>query len=29
MSARGLDIPQCSHVILFDLPKTAEAYTHA
>jgi superfamily II DNA/RNA helicase len=29
MSARGLDIPQCSHVILFDLPKTHEAYTHA
>lgn len=29
MSARGLDIPQCSHIILFDLPKTHEAYTHA
>lgn len=29
LGARGLDIPQCSHVILFDLPKTHEAYTHA
>ena len=29
IGARGLDIPQCSHVVLFDLPKTHEAYTHA
>lgn len=29
MAARGLDIPECSHVYLFDLPDTAEAYLHA
>lgn len=29
MAARGLDIPDCSHVYLFDLPETAEAYLHA
>jgi superfamily II DNA/RNA helicase len=29
MAARGLDIPDCSHVYLFDLPDTAEAYLHA
>lgn len=28
IAARGLDIPQVTHVINFDLPKTAEAFTH-
>ena len=28
-AARGIDIPHCSNVFLFDLPKTADAYTHA
>lgn len=28
IAARGLDIPQVSHVINFDLPRTAEAFTH-
>ena len=28
-AARGLDIPHCSRVFLFDLPRTADAYTHA
>ena len=28
-AARGIDIPHCSRVFLFDLPKTADAYTHA
>ena len=29
LGARGLDIPECSHVYLFDLPDSAEAYAHA
>lgn len=29
MAARGLDIPECSHVYLFDMPATAEDYLHA
>ena len=29
LGARGLDIPHCSHVVLFDVPKTNEQYTHA
>ncbi|MGL5949802.1 MAG: helicase-related protein, partial [Cetobacterium sp.] len=28
IAARGLDIPQVSHVINYDLPQTAEAFTH-
>ncbi|MGL4970549.1 MAG: DEAD/DEAH box helicase, partial [Cetobacterium sp.] len=28
IAARGLDIPQVTHVINYDLPKTAEAFTH-
>lgn len=28
IAARGLDIPQVSHVINYDLPRTAEAFTH-
>ena len=28
IAARGLDIPQVTHVINFDLPKTVEAFTH-
>ncbi|EOD30043.1 ATP-dependent RNA helicase [Emiliania huxleyi CCMP1516] len=29
LGARGLDIPECSHVYLFDLPSSAEDYLHA
>ena len=29
LGARGLDIPHCSHVYLFDLPATADEYVHA
>ena len=29
LGARGLDIRHCSHVILFDIPTSAEAYLHA
>ncbi|MBP6062740.1 MAG: DEAD/DEAH box helicase [Fusobacteriaceae bacterium] len=28
IAARGLDIPQVTHVINYDLPRTAEAFTH-
>ncbi|MGL4904552.1 MAG: DEAD/DEAH box helicase, partial [Cetobacterium sp.] len=28
IAARGLDIPQVTHVINYDLPKTPEAFTH-
>lgn len=28
IAARGLDIPQVTHVVNFDLPRTAEAFTH-
>lgn len=28
IAARGLDIPQVTHVINYDLPKTAESFTH-
>ena len=27
--ARGLDVPHCSHVFLFDLPESADDYVHA
>ena len=29
LGARGLDIPHCSHVYLFDVPGTADDYVHA
>jgi ATP-dependent RNA helicase RhlE len=28
IAARGIDVSQVSHVINFDLPDTADAYTH-
>jgi len=28
IAARGIDVSQISHVINFDMPDTAEAYTH-
>ncbi len=28
IAARGIDISKISHVINFDMPDTAEAYTH-
>jgi ATP-dependent RNA helicase RhlE len=28
IAARGLDVEQVSHVVNFDMPGTAEAYTH-
>lgn len=28
MAARGLDVPDTSHVIMFDMPPTAESYLH-
>ena len=28
IAARGIDVSQVSHVINYDLPNTAEAYTH-
>ncbi len=28
IAARGLDIPQVTHVINYDMPRTAEAFTH-
>jgi ATP-dependent RNA helicase RhlE len=28
IAARGIDVSQITHVINFDLPDTAEAYTH-
>lgn len=29
LGARGLDIPHCSHVFLFDLPSSSDDYVHA
>ena len=29
LAARGLDVPECSHVFLFDVPDSAEDYLHA
>ena len=28
IAARGIDVSQISHVINYDIPDTAEAYTH-
>ena len=28
MASRGLDVPEISHVIMFDSPATAESYLH-